>query len=66
MASPFHDFTLMEDADHVSVADRGEPMCNDKAGAPLQNRGDRLLNELLGLRIDGGGMNNGYLGNVRQ
>jgi hypothetical protein len=49
--TPLDDPSLFHDQELVGVKDRGEPVCNDKAGAVPQQTGQRLLDELLRLAV---------------
>ena len=50
----FQDAALTNKEDAVAALDGGETVGNDEAGAPLEQGFDALLEETLGLGIDGG------------
>lgn len=52
VGSPLDDAALFQHQDTVGVADRGQPVRNDKGGAPFHQPVHPLLNQGLGARID--------------
>ena len=54
MLALFNNMAVLHDQNQVSLADCGEPVGDDKAGAPLHHIGKGLLNADLSARINGG------------
>ena len=55
MIAGFQDAALTNKEDAVAALDGGKTVGNDEAGAPLEQGFDALLEETLGLGVDGGG-----------
>ena len=47
VAAPLHNLPMAEHQDDVAVADGGEPVSDDEAGAADQTGGDSALDQLL-------------------
>ena len=68
VAAALDDAPVVEDQDHVGLADRRQPVGDDQRGAPLQGGGQGLLHGRLGLRVEVGGgfVQHHHLGGLEQ
>ena len=55
MVAPLHDLAVLEHQDLVRHLDGAQPLGDDECGAALHQAGQRLLDEVLRLRVHAGG-----------
>ena len=55
MVAALNDLPVLQHHDRIGVADCRKPVGDDKGCPPLEQVGDGVLDELLGLGVDGAG-----------